>query len=75
MMMAGEEGLEIIRAEGKLVAPGMVDVHVHFREPGFTHKEDILTGGATAAKGGFTSIVLMANTRPSVDNEETLKEI
>ncbi|MBR6771595.1 MAG: dihydroorotase [Lachnospiraceae bacterium] len=71
----GEEGLEIIRAEGKLVAPGMVDVHVHFREPGFTHKEDILTGGATAAKGGFTSIVLMANTRPSVDNEETLKEI
>ena len=56
--------LEIIDAEGKIVAPGLVDVHVHFREPGFTHKEDIETGSKAAAKGGFTTVVLMANVKP-----------
>lgn len=64
---------KVINAEGLLVAPGLVDVHVHFREPGFTQKEDISTGAAAAAKGGFTTVVLMANTKPTVDNEETLK--
>lgn len=63
---------KVIDAEGLLVAPGLVDVHVHFREPGFTEKEDIATGAAAAAKGGFTTVVLMANTKPTVDNEETL---
>lgn len=62
----------IVDAEGLLVAPGLVDVHVHFREPGFTQKEDITTGAAAAARGGFTSVVLMANTKPPVDNTETL---
>lgn len=66
-------GCKVIDAEGLLAAPGLVDVHVHFREPGFTQKEDIHTGAAAAAKGGFTSVVLMANTKPTVDNEETLK--
>ena len=61
-----------INAEGLLVAPGLVDVHVHFRDPGFTYKEDILSGGQAAKKGGYTGIVLMANTKPCVDNEETL---
>lgn len=61
-----------IDASGLLVAPGLVDVHVHFRDPGFTHKEDILTGAKAAARGGFTTVVLMANTKPCVDNEETL---
>lgn len=59
-------------ATGCVVAPGLVDVHVHFRDPGFTHKEDIETGAKAALKGGFTSVVLMANTKPAVDNEETL---
>lgn len=62
----------VIDAEGLLAAPGLVDVHVHFREPGFTEKEDIATGAAAAARGGFTTVVLMANTKPPVDNRETL---
>lgn len=65
----------VIDAKGKLIAPGLVDVHVHFRDPGFTHKEDIFTGAKAAAKGGFTSVVLMANTKPTVDNVDTLSEI
>lgn len=64
--------LEVIDADGLYVAPGLVDVHVHFRDPGFLYKEDIETGAKAAAKGGFTTVVLMANTKPIVDNEETL---
>ncbi|MDE6054346.1 MAG: dihydroorotase [Lachnospiraceae bacterium] len=63
---------EIVDASGCIVAPGLVDVHVHFRDPGFTHKEDIETGAKAALKGGFTSVVLMANTKPVVDNVDTL---
>ena len=69
------EETETIDAEGLLIAPGLADTHVHFREPGFTHKEDITTGAAAAARGGFTEIVLMANTKPPVDNEETLSYV
>ncbi len=57
---------------GQIVAPGLVDVHVHFRDPGFTYKEDIYTGAKAAVRGGFTSVVLMANTKPTVDTVETL---
>lgn len=71
MTGCGEDIRELDLA-GMVVAPGLVDVHVHFRDPGFTHKEDIYTGAKAAAKGGFTSVVLMANTKPAVDTPETL---
>lgn len=70
-----EGDCEILDGKGLVVAPGLVDVHVHFREPGFTHKEDIATGAAAAAKGGFTTVVLMANTKPTVDCEDTLSYV
>ncbi len=65
----------IVEAKGCIVAPGLVDVHVHFRDPGFTYKEDIETGAASAAAGGFTTVVCMANTKPAVDNPETLQYV
>ena len=68
-----EPGDEVIDASGLIISPGLVDVHVHFRDPGFTDKEDILTGAAAAAKGGYTSVVMMGNTDPKCDNPETLK--
>ncbi len=66
---------KVIDAQGLMIAPGLADTHVHFRDPGFTYKEDIHTGAAAAAKGGFTQIVLMANTKPCVDNEDTLSYV
>ena len=67
-----EESDEVIDASGLVAAPGLVDVHVHFRDPGFTAKEDIDTGAASAVKGGYTSVVMMGNTDPRCDNPETL---
>ena len=72
---AKKENLQVIDATGKVIAPGLVDVHVHFRDPGFTYKEDIETGAKAAAKGGFTSVVLMANTKPTVDTPEVLEYV
>lgn len=69
------EDMEVIDAEGCVVAPGLTDVHVHFRDPGFTYKEDIFSGAKAALAGGITTVVLMANTRPVVDNEETLSYV
>jgi dihydroorotase len=65
----------VIDASGLIAAPGLVDVHVHFRDPGLTYKEDIQTGARAAAKGGFTTVVCMANTKPPVDNTDTLEYV
>ena len=76
-VFSGEEAdmLQVIDAGGMIAAPGLVDAHVHFREPGFEHKEDIRTGARAAAAGGVTTVVLMANTNPCVDNPETLARV
>jgi dihydroorotase len=64
-----------IDARGLVVCPGLVDIHVHFREPGQTHKETILTGSHAAAAGGFTTVVCMPNTAPVADNAGTIELI
>lgn len=65
----------VIDAKGCYVMPGLIDLHVHFRDPGLTYKEDIETGSKAAAKGGFTTVCCMPNTKPVVDNVETVKYI
>lgn len=70
-----DEYSEVIDGSGKIVAPGLIDVHVHFREPGFTYKEDIASGAKSAKTGGFTTVVCMANTKPVIDNSETLATV
>ena len=64
---------EVIEAEGLVTAPGLIDPHVHFRDPGFPAKEDILSGAEAAKRGGFTTVVCMANTRPVVDDAAKLQ--
>ena len=70
-----KEEIQVIDGTGLCAAPGLIDVHVHFRDPGFTYKEDIASGANAAAKGGFTTVVMMANTKPVLDNKETLCEV
>ncbi len=62
-----------IDAEGLWVTPGFIDLHVHFREPGFEYKETIETGSKSAAKGGFTTVCCMPNTNPTIDSQETVQ--
>ena len=72
--LSGEQE-EILDIAGLTIAPGLIDTHVHFRDPGFTYKETLHTGSLSAAKGGFTSVICMANTSPAVDSVETLTVI
>ena len=66
------KGIEVFDAKGKIVCPGLIDLHVHLREPGQTAKENLATGTAAAARGGFTSVVCMPNTSPTIDNSGTV---
>ena len=70
-----QENEEILDISGLTVGPGLIDTHVHFRDPGLTYKEDIHTGALAAAKGGFTSVICMANTKPTVDSPSVLEDI
>src|SRR6187401_3694494 len=65
---AAKKRAKAIDAQGLIASPGLIDVHVHFREPGQTHKETIGTGSRAAAAGGFTTVVCMPNTSPVADN-------
>lgn len=68
-------GIEVIDAMGKIVAPGLVDMHCHLRDPGQEYKEDIETGTMSAAMGGFTSVACMPNTSPVIDNAQIVEYI
>lgn len=71
-----EQGMdEVIDAKGNLILPGFVDVHVHFREPGFEYKETVQTGSRSAAKGGFTTVCAMPNLNPVPDNVENFEKV
>lgn len=65
----------VIDGSGLVAAPGLIDTHSHFRDPGFEYKEDIISGGEAAKAGGFTTVITMANTKPAVDSPETVKYI
>ena len=73
--ISSADGENVVDARGLTIAPGLIDTHVHFRDPGFTYKETLHTGALAAAKGGFTSVICMANTSPVVDNTDVLTDI
>lgn len=70
-----EDEAQIFDAEGCIVTPGLIDIHVHLRDPGFTEKESIRTGTMAAAAGGFTTVVCMPNTSPAIHDKETLQYV
>ena len=70
-----ENGEDELDAAGLMISPGLVDTHIHFRDPGFTYKEDLHTGSLAAAAGGFTSVICMANTSPVIDSVPVLKDL
>ena len=69
------QGASVLDAAGMIACPGLIDTHSHFRDPGFTYKEDLISGSEAAVKGGYTSIILMANTKPPVDSPAILDDI
>jgi len=73
--LAARDGETLVDARGAVVAPGFIDMHVHLREPGQTHKETIATGGAAAVAGGFTAVACMPNTEPALDSPALVAEV
>ena len=73
--LSAAPGEECLDAEGFIIAPGLIDTHTHFRDPGFPHKETLHTGALAAARGGFTAVICMANTSPAVDSVPVLQDI
>lgn len=71
--LSTDQADEIIDASGKYVMPGFIDLHVHYREPGFEYKETIETGSMSSARGGYTSVCPMPNTKPSIDSKEMVQ--
>ena len=69
------EADKVIDAAGCFVMPGFIDLHVHLRDPGFEHKETVETGAKAAARGGFTTILAMPNTKPAVDNGDVVRYV
>ena len=67
-----DRNCEVIDARGRVVMPAFIDTHAHFRDPGFTHKEDIETGSKAAVRGGYTTVTLMGNTNPASSNLEII---
>ncbi len=70
-----DSSIPIIDATGKIVSPGLIDIHVHLREPGFEYKETVATGTMAAARGGFTTVACMPNTRPVLDTVERIEQL
>lgn len=73
--LSADKSVQEIHLKGKIVAPGLIDMHVHLREPGFEHKETIETGCRAAAAGGFTAVCCMPNTNPCIDDESVARYI
>ena len=73
--LTAEPDEQVLDASSLVIAPGLIDIHVHFRDPGLTYKEDLHTGAMAAAAGGYTTVICMANTKPVVDTPETLTDI
>ena len=70
-----QRSLTILDAAGYIIAPGLVDMHVHFRDPGFLYKEDLFSGALAAAAGGVTTVACMPNTSPVIDTAELVTDI
>jgi dihydroorotase len=68
-------GHEVIDVKRRFISPGLIDMHVHLREPGFEYKEDIETGSQAAVRGGYTTVACMPNTRPVMDQPQLIKQV